>query len=167
MTWVFNVQCKFYEPTPSAHPWIGSQPGFVGFLCFLPHGGVASTKTSRPTPQFLTFPAFSDPFSISLASFEKITWVLNVQCKFYEPTPSAPPLIEYVPWAGFVGFRCFLPREGAISTRLSVRTPTLNLFPHFGYLFLQFSQVWRKLRGFWQNYGDLTLPLDILLPIMA
>ena len=86
MTWVLNVQCKFYEPTPSAHPWIGSQPGFVGFRCFLPHGGAASTKTSTPTPHFETFPAFSDPFSISLASFVKMTWVLNVQCKFYEPT---------------------------------------------------------------------------------
>ena len=79
----------------------------------------------------------------------------------HQPTPN-----RIRPWAGFVGFRCFLPREGAASTRLSVRTPTLNLSPHFGYLFLQFSQVWRKLRGFWKNYGDFTLPLDILLPIM-
>ena len=91
MTWVLTVQCKFYKPTPSAHPWIGPQPCFDGFLCFLPHGGAASTKTSTPTPHFLTFSAFIDPLSISLASFVKMTWVLNVQCKFYEPTPSAHP----------------------------------------------------------------------------
>ena len=34
MTWDFNVQRKFYEPTPSAHPWISSQPGFMGFSMF-------------------------------------------------------------------------------------------------------------------------------------
>ena len=91
MTWVLNVQRKFYEPTLSAHPWIGSRPGFVGFRCFQPRGGAASTKTSTPTPRFETFPAFSNPFSISLASFVKMTWVLNVQCKFYEPTPQPTP----------------------------------------------------------------------------
>ena len=121
MTWVLNVQCKFYEPTPSAHPWIGSQPGFMGFRCFLPLGGAASTKTSTPTPHFLTFPAFSDPFSISLASFEKMTWVLNVQCKFYEPTPSAHPWIGSQ--HGFDGF--VFCRMGALLAQKQAHQPPI------------------------------------------
>ena len=39
----------------------------------------ASTKMSTRTTQFNSFPEFSNPFSVCLASFAKMTWVLNVQ----------------------------------------------------------------------------------------
>ena len=129
VTWVLNVQHRFYEPTPSLHPWIGSRPDFVVLRCFLPHGGAASTKTSTRTPHFYSFSVFSNPFSIILASFVKVTWVLNVQHKFYEPTPSVHHWIGSRP--DFVVLRCFLPHGGAASTKTSTRTPHFYSFSVF------------------------------------
>ena len=101
-------------PTPE---WGGRF--FFDVCCLV--GALLAQKRAHQPPRFETFPAFSNPFSISLASFVKMTWVLNVQRKFYEPTPSAHPWIGSQP--GFVGFWCFLPLGGAASTKTSTPTP--------------------------------------------